>query len=50
MGSDPRIRTPAIDNVLVRGLSICAVESADDELDLSDHRMLVVRIGLEEKG
>ena len=38
--------TPAIDNVLVRGLSICAVESADDELMLSDHRMLVVRIRL----
>ena len=38
--------TPAIDNVLVRGLSICAVESDDDELMLSDHRMLVVRIRL----
>ena len=36
--------TPAIDNVLVRGLSICGVETADDELELSDHRMLVVRL------
>lgn len=36
--------TPAIDNVLVRGLSICAVQTADDELELSDHRMLVVQL------
>lgn len=38
--------TPAIDNVLVRGLSICGVETADDELMLSDHRMLVVRLAV----
>ena len=36
--------TPAIDNVLVRGLSICGVETADNELELSDHRMLVVHL------
>ncbi len=41
--------TPAIDNVLVRGLTICAVQTADDEFEFSDHRMLVVRIGLDEK-
>jgi endonuclease/exonuclease/phosphatase family metal-dependent hydrolase len=38
--------TPAIDNVLVRGLSICGVATADDELELSDHRMLVVQFRL----
>jgi len=38
--------TPAIDNVLVRGLTIRGVETADDALELSDHRMLVVRLSL----
>lgn len=36
--------TPAIDNVFVKGFSIRGVRTADDALELSDHRILVCRL------
>ena len=39
--------TPAIDNVFVKGFSLCGVRVEDAALDLSDHRILVCRIRVE---
>ena len=36
--------TPAIDNVFVKGFSIRKVRTADDALELSDHRILVCNL------
>ena len=36
--------TPAIDNVLVKGLDILSVHTDDDSMILSDHRMFVCRL------
>ncbi len=37
--------TTAIDNVFVKGFEILGVQTADDALELSDHRLLVCRLG-----
>ncbi len=37
---------PSIDNVFVKGFGILGVQTADDALELSDHRMLVCRLVL----
>ena len=36
--------TPAIDNVFVKGFRICDARTADDEMVLSDHRIMVCRL------
>ena len=42
--------TPCIDNIFVKGFNVLGVWTDDDNLELSDHRMLLCRLEISSKG